>query len=190
MEEKELLENELPENNLEQIEETLWEEYLQEDGAEEATSPEHSLISLRMERTMTVPLAMVFTNIFYIIILFLAWYIPEGALYGISLFEGAFIMTFVVSVLCVAGYDENHVTMHSLLAYFPVNAGRLRKEMYAVVGKYLGIQTAITVLAMMVMAFGFEAVRFCVTVGCNVVGMLVVAVLSVEGCMRKMKAKG
>lgn len=185
-----MMENiELQEKDFEQVEESLWEEYLLENVPVGDTSPECSLIKLRMNRTMTVPLALAFTNIFYVIVLFLAWYIPAGALYGISLFEGAFIMTFVVSVLCVSGYDENHVTMHSLLVYFPVNAKRLRKEMYAVVGKYMGIQTLITVLSMLVMSYGFEAERFFITVVSNVVAMLVVGILSVEGSMRGMKAK-
>ena len=175
--------------DFEQVEEYLWEEYFKEEEPDSGMTPERSLITQRMEQTMTVLLAFVFTNIFYIIILFLAWYIPAGVLYGVSLFEGAFIMTFVGGTLSIAWYDENHGTMHSILTYFPVNAKRLRREMYAVVGKYLGVQILITCIPMILMAIDFVPERFFMTLLCNIVGMLVVSTLFVEGSMHMMKAE-
>lgn len=172
-----------------QIEDSLWEEYLQEDGPDTGMTPEHSLIKMRMEQSMTVLTAFVITNIFYIIIVFLAWYIPAGFLYGCSIFEGALVMTFVGGSLSIAWYDEKHGTMHSLLTYFPVNARRLRKEMYAVTGKYMGIQTVVTCIPMLIMGFGFIPERFFLTILCNVISMLVVSGLFVEGSMHMMKAK-
>ncbi len=175
--------------DFEQIEDNLWEEYLQESETDSYISPEKELISKRFMKTMTVPLAMVFTNIFFIVILFLAWYIPEGFLYGCSIFEGAFVMMFVTASLCVAGYDENHVTMNSILVYFPVHAGRLRREMYAVVGKCMGLQAIITCIPMLLMAMDFQPRRFAITVLCNVLSMLVVALVSVESSMHYLKAE-
>ncbi len=175
--------------DFEQVEEYLWEEYFKGEEPDCGMTPERSLIKMRMEQTMTVLLTFVITNIFYIIILFLAWYIPAGFLYGCSIFEGAFVMTIVGGTLSIAWYDENNGTMHSLLMYFPVNAKRLRREMYAVVWKYFGIQVLITCIPMILMAIGFVPERFFITLFCNIVGMLVVSTLFVEGSMHMMKAE-
>ena len=61
------------------------------------------------------------TCIFYIIILFLAWYIPAGFLYGISICEGAFIMTIVGGTLNIAWYDENKIIHNRLRSYHEKN---------------------------------------------------------------------
>ena len=175
--------------DFEQVEEYLWEEYFEKTEVETDSNPERSLIKQRMEQTMTVLLTFVITNIFYVIILFLAWYIPAGFLYGCSIFEGAFIMTIVGGTLSIAWYDENNGVMHSLLTYFPVNAKRLRREMYAVVWKYFGIQVLITCIPMILMAIAFVPERFFITLLCNIVGMLVVSTLFVEGSMHMMKAE-
>ncbi len=184
-----LAEAHLQGEDFEQVEEYLWEEYFKEEEPDSGMTPERSLITQRMEQTMTVLLTFVFTNIFYIIILFLAWYIPAGALYGASLFEGAFVMTFVGGALSIAWYDENHGTIHSILTYFPVNAKKLRREMYAVVGKYLGVQILITCIPMILMSIDFVPERFFMTLLCNIVSMLVVSTLFVEGSMHMMKAE-
>ena len=68
------LSEEIAQEDFEQVEEKLWEEYLQEDESDSGMTPERSLIKMRMEQSMTVLLTFVITNIFYVIILFLAWY--------------------------------------------------------------------------------------------------------------------
>ena len=98
-------------------------------------------------------------------------------------------MTFVGGTLSIAWYDENHGTIHSILTYFPVNAKKLRREMYAVVGKYLGVQILITCIPMILMSIDFVPERFFMTLLCNIVGMLVVSTLFVEGSMHMMKAE-
>ena len=175
--------------DFEQVEEYLWEEYFKGEEKESGMSPEESLIKQRMEQSIAVLMTFIVTNAFYVLILFLAWYIPAGVLYGCSIFEGAFIMTIVGGTLSIAWYDENNGVMHSLLTYFPVNAKRLRREMYAVVGKYFGIQILITCIPMLLMAIAFVPERFFITLICNIVGMLVVSTLFVEGSMHMMKAE-
>lgn len=179
----------LQEEDFEQVEEYLWEEYFEKTEVETDSNPERSLIKQRMEQTITVLMTFVVTNAFYVLILFLAWYIPAGFLYGCSIFEGAFIMTIVGGTLSIAWYDENNGVMQSLLTYFPVNAKRLRMEMYAVVWKYFGIQVLITCIPMILMAIGFVPERFFITLICNIAGMLVVSTLFVEGSMHMMKAE-
>lgn len=183
------LSEEIAQEDFEHVEDSLWEEYLQEDMGDSGMTPERSLIKMRMEQRMTVLLTFVITNIFYVIILFLAWYIPAGFLYGCSIFEGAFVMTVVGGTLSIAWYDENHGTMHSILTYFPVNARRLRREMYAVVGKYLGVQVLITCIPMLIMGVDFRPERFFITILCNIGAMLAMSALFVEGSMHMMKAR-
>lgn len=175
--------------DFEQVEDSLWEEYLQEDGTDSGMTPERSFVKMRMEQAMAVLLTFVITNIFYVIILFLAWYIPAGFLYGCSIFEGAFVMTVVGGALSVAGYDENNGTVHNILTYFPVSAKRLRREMYTETGKYLAIQVLITCVPMLIMAIDFKPERFLITILCNIGAMLVMSTLLVEGSMHMMKAR-
>ena len=183
------LSEEIAQEDFEHVEDSLWEEYLQEDMGDSGMTPERSLIKMRMEQATTVLTAFVIFNMFYIIIMFVAWYIPAGALYGAAIFEGALVMTFVGGGLSIAWYDENHGMVQGILAYFPVNAGRLRREMYMVVGKYMGVQVLITCIPMLIMGFGFVPERFFLTIICTVVSMLVVACLFVEGSMHLMKAR-
>ncbi len=183
------LSEEIAQEDFEHVEDSLWEEYLQEDMGDSSMTPERSLIKMRMEQATTVLTAFVIFNMFYIIIMFVAWYIPAGALYGAAIFEGALVMTFVGAGLSIAWYDENHGMVQGILAYFPVNAGRLRREMYMMVGKYMGVQVLITCIPMLIMGFGFVPERFFLTIICTVVSMLVVACLFVEGSMHMMKAR-
>ena len=64
--------------DFEQVEEYLWEEYFEKTEVETDSNPERSLIKQRMEQTITVLMTFIVTNAFYVLILFLAGYIPAG----------------------------------------------------------------------------------------------------------------
>lgn len=148
------------------------EKNLQKGEAEKEMTPEKALVQGRVYATDTPALVFVFTNILYVIVLFLAWYIPMGALVGTSIFVGIFLITILMCQVCVAGYDENHTFMQSLLVYFPVNARRLRHELFLLLWKYIGIQVGITCVPMLVMIIDFRLDKFIMTLGAIALAML------------------
>lgn len=163
---------------------------LQKEHAEKSMSPEKSLVQERIEESAVAPVVLAIGDMFYIVIMFAAWYLSESFLLGASILVGIFMMTIIMCQVCIAGYDENHTFMQSLLVYFPVNAKRLRRELFLLMWKYIGIQVGITCVPMLINMFiDFQPNRFFKTLGAVVLSMLVTGTLIILGSMSRMKAE-
>lgn len=176
--------------NFEQVEENLWEEYLQEGACDNGMTPEWSLVHTRMADKGMAQMIFAFVNLFFMITIFAGWHISIGFLVGCCVFVGSLMATILMFQACVAGYDENHVFMQGLLVYFPVNARRLRQVLFQLLWKYIGIQAGIICVPMLIsMCIEFRPDKFFITLGAMVLSMLAVGALIIWGSMSRIKAE-
>ena len=160
----------------------MWEEYLQEDSRDNGMTPEWSLVHTRMADKGTAQIVFAIINLFFMIIIFAGWHISIGFLVGCCVFVGFIMATILMFQACVAGYDENHVFMQGLLVYFPVNARRLRRVLFQLLWKYIGIQVGIICVPMLIsMCIEFRPDKFFITLGAMVLSMLAVGALIIWG---------
>lgn len=153
-------------------------------------SPERNLVQGRMAEKAVAPVVVAFTNMFYVIFVFAGWYFSTSFLVGSSIFVGSLMITLILCQVCIAGYDENHTFTQSLLVYFPVNAKRLRNELFRLMWKYIGIQAGITCVPMLInMMVDFRPKRFFGTLMALVSAMLVTGTLVIIGSMSRIKAE-
>ncbi len=153
-------------------------------------SPERALVERRIRENAAAPVIVAITNMFYIIFVFAGWYFSTSFLVGSSIFVGMLMITLILFQVCIAGYDENHTFTQSLLVYFPVNAKRLRHELFRLMWKYIGIQAGITCVPMLInMIADFRPERFFSTLVALVLSMWGVGTLIILGSMSRIKAE-
>ncbi len=153
-------------------------------------SPERALVEGRISENAAAPVIVAMTNMFYIIFVFAGWYFSTSFLVGSSIFVGMLMITLILFQVCIAGYDENHIFTQSLLVYFPVNAKRLRRELYRLMWKYIGIQAGITCVPMLInMMVDFQPKRFFSTLIALVLSMCATGTLIILGSMSRINAE-
>lgn len=153
-------------------------------------SPERALVEGRISESAAAPVIVAITNMFFIIFVFAGWYFSTSFLVGSSIFVGSLMITLILCQVCIAGYDENHTFTQSLLVYFPVNASRLRNELFRLMWKYIGIQVGITCVPMLInMIVDFRPERFFGTLAALVLSMCGTGSLIILGSMSRIKAE-
>ncbi len=151
-------------------------------------SPERALIQRRFGDSSTPMLVYVFTDLILSIPLLLTGVIPGGWVTGAACLAGAFIITVMMSMACVAGYDENNVCVQSLLIFFPVDAKKLHRELLLHMWKHIGIQLLVTAIPMLLIPINFQLVKLLKVLGTTFLTMLVIGLLFVWGSMSLLKA--
>ncbi len=178
------------EEDFEQIEDSLWEEYFREDVSNSGMNPEQSLVRTRMEDKGTAQVVFAFTNIFSWILIFCGWHISISFLVGSCIFVGFLMISILMCQACTTAYDENHIFMQGLLLYFPVKKKSLRRELYLLLWKYIGIQAGIICVPLLMnMCIAFYPDYFLITLGTMILSMLTMGILIIEGSMSRLKAK-
>ncbi len=152
-------------------------------------SPERALIQRRFGYSSTPMLVYVFTDLILCIPLLLTGISPEGWTIGFACLAGAFIMTVMMSMACVAGYDENHACVQSLLIFFPVDEKKLRRELLLHMWKHIGIQMLVTTVPMLLIPIHFQLLRILKVLGTTFLTMLIIGLLFVWGSMSVLKAE-
>lgn len=176
--------------DFEQVEEYLWEEYFQESSQDSCMTPEESLIRTRVEDKGTAQVAFAIINLFFMIFLFCGWHISIGFLGGSCFLVGCLMATILMCQACGTGYDENHLFVQELLVYFPANARRLRKVLFTLLLKYVGIQAGIICVPLLLnMVIDFSPYKFMIALMAMVLPMLIVGTLIILGSMSKIKAE-
>lgn len=174
----------------EQVENHLWEEYLEGEKPRSSMPPEESLILTRMADKGTAQIVFTFTNLFFSIFLFAGWHISMGLLVGSCTFVGFLMATILMCQACGTGYDEEHLFIQELLVYFPVNVCRLQRELFKLLWKYVGIQVGIICVPLLInMMVDFRLDDFFTTLLAMSLSMLTVGSFIIGGSMSKMKGK-
>ncbi|MBQ8326373.1 MAG: hypothetical protein IJX86_04815 [Lachnospiraceae bacterium] len=152
-------------------------------------SAEKNLVHSCLYGNMTCIITTIITNIFYWIVLFLAWYIPVAGLVGLSIAAGLLIMGTVMIKACVVARDEEGSFIPQLLVYFPVNKKRYKKELYCQMFKYIGIEAIVACIPMLIMFMDFNLERFLITLASVLGTMFILGLMMIEGSMEWGKAQ-
>lgn len=152
-------------------------------------SPERSLVNSCLYGNLTCIMTTIVINIFYVIVLFLAWYIPISGLIGLSIAAGLGIMGTVMIKACVVARDEETSFIPQLLVYFPANRKRYKRELYRQMWKYIGIEAIVACVPMLMLFMDFQLDRFLITLASVLGTMLVLGVMMIEGSMEWGKAQ-
>ncbi len=176
--------------DFEQVEEYLWEEYFQESSQDSGMTPEESLVRTRMEDKGTAQVVFAIINLFFMFFPFFGWHISIGFLAGGCFLVGCLMATILMFQVCAAGYDENHVFMQGLLVYFPANARRLQKVLFALLLKYVGIQAGIILVPLLLnMVIDFSPYKFLIALMAMTLSMFAVGAIIILGSMSRIKAE-
>lgn len=145
-------------------------------------TPEKKLVKALVDGNSTCLITTVILNLLYIIILFLAWYVPVAVLVVCGVTVGVITILVPVTKGCVTVQEEETVLVPELLSYFPMNRKRYAREMYKKVLRQIGIQAVITCVPMLIMVFDFNPVRFVITLLSVLLPMFIIGMLVVAGC--------
>lgn len=152
-------------------------------------SPERNLVNSCLYGNLTCIMTTIVINIFYIIVLFLAWYIPIPGLVGLSVAAGLGIMGTVTIKACVVAKDEDTSFVGELLAYYPINKKRYKKELYRQMWKYIGIEAVVACVPMLMLFMDFQLDRFLITLASVLGTMFVLGIIMIKGNLEWQEAR-
>lgn len=99
------------------------------------------------------------TDMLYISIMFLVHFLPWGYVVGISSAAGGIISGIIMCYLTTSQCPDGRESLAGKLRYFPVGKKTIRMAQYGKLFQITMIQTALTLIPIIVMAFRFKLVN-------------------------------
>lgn len=120
----------------------------------------HVFMHEQLYNTSCVSLAFCFTDMFFIIPMFVAWYMPLSFVIGACSIAATIIAGICMCKATVTSRGDERISLQRLLMYYPVKISEIRKELYGHLIRYTLIQELVTITPMLILAMSFEISTF------------------------------
>ena len=128
----------------------------------------------------TLMLAIVFTDMFFVPIMFLVYELPVSMVIGLCSMAGTVISGIVMSKVTYAQGKERGESLIGKLCYFPVDLLAVKKAQYGMAFKIIGIQLLVTLAPLLIVCFRFKWQNAMAALVSIAISMLIMAVFLIE----------
>lgn len=139
-----------------------------------------NLLKDLVDRNSTFMLSFIFTDAFFISLMFLVYELPIGAVMGLCAGAGAIISGIIMAKATGVPGVEGNESLAGKLCYFPVDMFSIRKAQYQMAFKITGIQLIVLAVPLIVMCFHFKWQNALTALFSTAVSMLLIAAFNIE----------
>ena len=125
-------------------------------------------------------LAIAFTNMFFVPIMFLVYEFSISIVITLCSMAGTVVSGIVMSKATYAPGKERGESLMGKLCYFPVDLLAVKKAQYGMAFKIIGIQLVVTLVPLLIVCFRFKWQNAVAALVSTAISMLIMAVFLIE----------